>query len=120
MPLLDFAQAEALDTVHFTAKKHSLSIVWKKGDVIFFNNRKILHGRDAFRDAEDSSRARHFLRLWLQVEESAGPPPEHLQFRWNHMFDKRVDDNGGDAEAEEARWPLEPISNAKEALSKRL
>jgi hypothetical protein len=30
MPLLSSSQAEALDTVHFTAKKYSLSIVWEK------------------------------------------------------------------------------------------
>jgi hypothetical protein len=120
LPLLNSSQAEALDTVHFTAKKYSLSVVWEKGDVLFFNNRKILHGRDAFRDAEEGTGSRHFIRFWLQDEELAGPPPECLQERWNYMFDKRVGDGGVDAEAEEERWPLEPISKAEEALSKRI
>jgi len=119
MPLLSSSQAEALDTVHFTAKEHSLSIVWEKGDVLFFNNRKILHGRAAFEDSEDCSNTRHFLRLWLQDEELAGSPPACLQTRWDHIFCPRENGEAA-AEDDEQRWPLEPISRAQEVLSKRV
>jgi hypothetical protein len=119
MPLLSSSQAEALDTVHFTAKKYSVSIVWEKGDVLFFNNRKILHGRAAFEDSEDCSNTRHFLRLWLQDEELAGSPPACLQTRWDHIFCPRENGEAA-AEDDEQRWPLEPISQAQEELPKRV
>jgi len=121
LPLLNSSQSEALDTVHFTAQKYCLSISWEKGDVIFFNNRKILHGRDAFNDLEGGTAVRHFLRLWLQDEEFAGLPPPYLQARWNHMFLKRVPDERDTTEAQGLEeWPLEPISKAEEALSRRI
>ncbi len=39
------------------------------GDMQFFNNRSVLHGREAFEDFPEKERRRHLLRLWLKVPE---------------------------------------------------
>jgi hypothetical protein len=40
-----------------------------RGDMQFFNNRTVLHGRAAFEDYKEKTRRRHLLRLWLSVPE---------------------------------------------------
>lgn len=53
IPALTEAQAEALDAVHYTAEKHSISLDFRKGDIQFANNLSILHARGAFTDSRD-------------------------------------------------------------------
>jgi len=56
--------------------------------MLFFNNRRILHGREAFADDEArcTTPSRHFLRLWLEDKELAGQSPEGLQDIWRQVF----------------------------------
>ncbi|OCL06212.1 Clavaminate synthase-like protein [Glonium stellatum] len=95
-------QAEALDAVHFAATDAGFKLNYETGDMIYFNNRKILHGRENFDDREDISEGRHILRLWLQDYEMAGPPLKPLSAYWERIF------NTVDEAKEELRWPLEP------------
>jgi hypothetical protein len=46
-----------------------LDYVLRPGDMQFFNNRTVLHGRKHFDDYPEKSRRRHLLRLWLTVPE---------------------------------------------------
>ena len=40
----------------------------KSGDMIFFDNHRVLHGRTDFEDYEDENRKRLFLRTWMKFE----------------------------------------------------
>lgn len=118
LPKLSEKQAQALEWVHFSALKHVLRLCYNEGDLIVFNNRKVLHGRDEFKDQTAQAEAgtiksRHFLRLWLGDRDLAGPPPAGLEKRWSILFDPRklVD--------EASDWPLEPISKKAEAIPAR-
>lgn len=50
IPPITEAQAEALDTLHFTAEKSAVALDFKKGDIQFANNLSIFHARGGFRD----------------------------------------------------------------------
>jgi hypothetical protein len=80
-------QAEALDMVHFTAKKHQISIKLQKGDIEIFNNLALFHGREGFVD--DQEHKRHFLRLWLKNEEMAWETPETLRSQTAELYEKK-------------------------------
>ncbi|KAK4146227.1 uncharacterized protein C8A04DRAFT_35207 [Dichotomopilus funicola] len=111
---LTMAQNAALDAVHFAARDAACSIQYAAGDVLFFNNRRVLHGREAFLDGcglrrpgeeerpEGLERKRYMLRLWLQDEQRAGIPPAPMAAIWERTFAEhghRGHDEG---------WPLEP------------
>lgn len=100
LPDVSQAQNDALDAVHFTAMENALRIDYQPGDLLFFNNRKLLHGRDAFSNGGNDRR--HLLRLWLRDEEMAGAPPHPtLRLQWANVFEKSS--NG----LEQVLWPLE-------------
>ena len=115
LPALTSSQAEALDMVHLAATRTATNVSFIKGDMLFFNNRKILHGRKQFFDGEGEAESRHFLRLWLRDEKLAGHPPGYLRGRWAKIFDYNRNEDDSDE-----RWPLEPISVLGEAISTRL
>lgn len=108
IPLLTRRQGAALDALHFTAASLAYRVEYQKGDVLFFNNRRLLHGREAFQD--DASGKRHLLRLWLRDEELAGTPPPPLDKVWEDGFaagDETCIEARNEAE-DVARWPLVP------------
>ncbi|KAL4780651.1 hypothetical protein BJX76DRAFT_360635 [Aspergillus varians] len=76
IPPMTEEQAEALDTVHFTAQKHQLCIPLQRGDIQILNNLALFHARRGFVD--DDVRKRHLLRLWLRNEEMAWEIPAVL------------------------------------------
>lgn len=95
-------QNDALDAVYFAAIKHIHRIHYQGGDILFFNNRKLLHGRDAFCD--ESGGSRHMLRLWMKDEEMAGPPLHPaLQYQWATIFSTI-----SSSTTEEFQWPMQP------------
>ena len=49
-------------------ENYVLSYDLQSNDIIFFDNRRILHGRTAFEDFEDENRKRFFLRTWIKFE----------------------------------------------------
>jgi hypothetical protein len=104
LPPLNDAQSEALDCIQFTAEKFKLEIKWQKGDMLFFNNRKLLHARNRFVDGNSAGGTRHFLRLWLRDEELAGLAPEELRRHWDYIFGPESCRAG-----QEDKWPLDPV-----------
>ncbi|PVI07016.1 Clavaminate synthase-like protein [Periconia macrospinosa] len=99
IPPITEAQAEALDTLHFLAEKHALSLDFQKGDVQFVNNLSIFHARDGFVDSD--VKKRHLVRLWLRDEEFAWRIPEELKSRWDKVYEGVT--------AENQVFPLEPF-----------
>jgi hypothetical protein len=104
LPSLTLRQNVALDAVHFAASSKALRLEYQPGDVLFFNNRRVLHGREAFEDGGGASGNRHLLRLWLRDEDLAGTPPPPL----NRLWEERLVAPRSGEEAGEAAWPLAP------------
>lgn len=106
LPKLTRIQCEALDAVHFAAESSVHRIQYREGDLLFFNNRRILHGRDSFLDTADIGQ-RHMLRLWLKDEEMAGTPSDpNLQKLWGNIF--AVKEDGEYGRREDLDWPIMP------------
>ncbi|KAJ3568384.1 hypothetical protein NPX13_g6438 [Xylaria arbuscula] len=103
VPNLTGMQAYALDAFNFAALRHALEIRWQSGDMCFFNNRRIVHGRNAFRNGQSEKQTRHILRLWLGDHQFSGEPPPNLVPRWKKIFEVRTESERGDD-----LWPLEP------------
>jgi hypothetical protein len=87
IPGLTEAQAEALDAVHFAARKYEIRPTMRKGDLRFINNMGLLHCRDAFED--DGQNARHLIRLWLHNELMCWKLPQPLRLAWARVFEDR-------------------------------
>lgn len=51
IPPITEAQAEALDYLHYTAEKYSLSVNFKKGDIQYISNTSIFHARNSYSDS---------------------------------------------------------------------
>ncbi|SMY28610.1 unnamed protein product [Zymoseptoria tritici ST99CH_1A5] len=98
IPPITEAQAEALDTLHFLAEKHAVTLDFQQGDVQYVNNLSIFHARNAFKDTPEQQR--HLVRLWLRDPENAWQTPEGLAQRWADMYDGVTPEN--------SVFPLEP------------
>jgi alpha-ketoglutarate-dependent taurine dioxygenase len=61
-------QVRALDTLDRVAAEPRLRVEFtlRPGEMLFVNNRWILHNRTAFEDFEEPERKRHYVRLWLR------------------------------------------------------
>jgi alpha-ketoglutarate-dependent taurine dioxygenase len=66
-------QVNALDTLDRVAGEKRLRVEFtlKPGEMLFVNNRWILHNRTAFEDHADPQRRRHYVRLWLGLPDQA-------------------------------------------------
>ncbi|KAF2714164.1 Clavaminate synthase-like protein [Pleomassaria siparia CBS 279.74] len=98
IPPITEAQAEALDTLHFLAEKHALTLDFQKGDIQFANNLSIFHARKGFTNAP--GKERHLVRLWLRDDEYKWNIPKELEGRFDKVY-KGV-------EEENTVFPLEP------------
>jgi hypothetical protein len=78
-------QAEALDSVHFTAEKHQLELTLQRGDIELLNNFALFHARRGFVD--DPSASRHIIRLWLRNRERAWELPEVIEKSGREIYD---------------------------------
>ncbi|THH21099.1 hypothetical protein EW146_g405 [Bondarzewia mesenterica] len=102
IPPINEAQAEALDAVHYLAKKYSLGLNFQKGDIQFINSLGLLHARDAFTD--DPEYTRHLIRLWLRNDKLAWKTPKELEPIWKRLYSVGPD---------QQRFPLEPEIRTK-------
>jgi hypothetical protein len=61
-------QVAAMDTLDRVAAEPALraEFLLRPGEMLFVNNRWILHNRTAFEDFAEPERKRHYVRLWLQ------------------------------------------------------
>ncbi|OJJ31390.1 hypothetical protein ASPWEDRAFT_187270 [Aspergillus wentii DTO 134E9] len=84
--LLNSAQAEALDALHFLAEKFHVSMQLQRGDMQFINNMSMIHARNSYQD--DENHTRYLLRLWLRDPENAWTAPEPLQARKSRLYDE--------------------------------
>lgn len=105
IPGLTEAQAEAMDMVHFVAKKHEINPRIERGDLRFINNMAVLHRREAFENS--AGNARHLIRIWLNNEQMCWKLPRALQLSWARIFE--------DHERQEY-WDLEPPRNEGKVL----
>jgi alpha-ketoglutarate-dependent taurine dioxygenase len=62
-------QVAALDTLDAVTQRRELwaEFALRRGDMLFLNNRWLLHNRTAFVDHEEPERRRHLVRLWLRA-----------------------------------------------------
>ncbi|KAH7152140.1 hypothetical protein B0J13DRAFT_605200 [Dactylonectria estremocensis] len=86
IPGLTEAQAEALDALHFTARKHEIKPRMMPGDLRFINNMAIVHRREAFENGTTNSR--HLVLLWHHKELMCWklPLPLPLRIAWARVF----------------------------------
>ncbi|CCF38092.1 TfdA family Taurine catabolism dioxygenase TauD [Colletotrichum higginsianum] len=84
IPPITEAQAEALDTLHFTGERFCVNTEFEKGDIQYVNNLSLFHARDGFVNQDEKQR--HLLRLWLRDPENAWATPEVLQTRWDQIY----------------------------------
>jgi hypothetical protein len=63
----------------------TLDYVLRPGDMQFFNNRTVLHGRKYFEDYPEKAKRRHLLRLWLTVPEWPRLDAEHEPYAYEAM-----------------------------------
>ena len=61
----------ALDCFESVARHPDLLLRHRlqRGEVIWMNNYKVLHGREPFRDGDDPSLTRRYLRIWVRLAE---------------------------------------------------
>ncbi|KXX74803.1 hypothetical protein MMYC01_203297 [Madurella mycetomatis] len=109
IPGLTEAQAEALDAVHFIARKHEFKPRMERGDLRFINNMAVLHRREAFTNSHHGGSGgaaaaamtgvRHLVRIWLHNEIMCWKLPQPLRIAWARVFE--------DSEREE-QWDIVP------------
>ena len=115
IPPLTAEQSDALDTLHFTAAAHSLSIQLQAGDMQFWNNFALLHAREGFVDGSEPATRRHLLRLRLRDDDRAaewGFVPDALRATWDDAFGPAPP---GVAE----QWPVEPVRDRAFVIEQR-
>lgn len=83
-------QIEALDAVHVAGQQVAHRFSFRSGDLVFFNNLRMLHARDGFKDGleEQNTTKRYVLRLILKDDRNEGweVPPE-LEETWKELYD---------------------------------
>jgi alpha-ketoglutarate-dependent taurine dioxygenase len=59
-----------LDALDRVAAEPELRVEFmlRPGEMLFANNRWLLHNRTGFEDHEEPEKKRHYVRLWLQRE----------------------------------------------------
>jgi alpha-ketoglutarate-dependent taurine dioxygenase len=68
-------QRNALDVLDRVASSPELQVEFglQAGEILFINNRWLMHSRSAFEDHPEPERKRHYVRLWLQSEGTPCP-----------------------------------------------
>jgi len=63
------AQVAALDALDEVLRRRDLRVEFalERGQMLFLNNRWLLHNRTAFEDHKELEQRRHLVRLWLRV-----------------------------------------------------
>jgi alpha-ketoglutarate-dependent taurine dioxygenase len=63
-------QVEALNTLDRVAQRGELRVEFglRRGDMLFLNNRWLLHNRTGFVDHAEPEKRRHLVRLWLKQQ----------------------------------------------------
>ncbi|CAN9274571.1 unnamed protein product [Alternaria alternata] len=96
LPPLSSQQTEAVNALHVIGDMVAKCVECRSGDMLFFNNCRMMHARDAFIDGDDNSNTtkRYLLRLILDDDRDDAPwelPPELLE-TWKELYDHRDED----------------------------
>ena len=61
-------QIKSLNTIDEVTQNDRLAVDYamKTGDMVFFNNHRILHGRSSFEDYDDENLKRKLVRVWIK------------------------------------------------------
>jgi len=79
----DAAALEAFEVFKTTAAQDDLlyQTMLEPGDLLFLNNRTVMHGRTAFEDFDEIDRKRLMLRMWLKMPDWPDPPENMILHR---------------------------------------
>jgi hypothetical protein len=96
MAPLSNLQLESLDALHAVGKQVAERFNFRSGDVIFYDNRRMMHARDAYVDGdeENNQTKRYLLRLILKDERNASQwelPPQ-LKDVWSELYDHELEE----------------------------
>jgi hypothetical protein len=96
LPPINEKQLEALNAVHFTAQRNSIRLPNRPGDLVYINNKAMLHGREAMakRPGEHDLSKRHRLKFWLRDPARAWKLPSSLNGIDNKVFGANREDGG--------------------------
>jgi hypothetical protein len=85
-PKLTAEQIALLDKIDEIAARPDvhLDFLLEPGEILFFNDFEVLHGRTTFEDFEDRTLWRHLLRLWLDVPTIAETTPAAVQYEYRY------------------------------------
>lgn len=76
--------------MHVAGQEVAHRFAFRSGDVVFFNNLRMMHARDDFKDGleEQNTTKRYVLRLILKDDRNKGweVPPE-LEETWRQLYD---------------------------------
>lgn len=91
LPPVSAQQIEAVDALHVAGQDVARRFEFRSGDIIFFNNLRMMHARDGFVDGneEENTTKRYLLRLILKDERDDvnwEMPPE-MQPTWKEIYD---------------------------------
>ncbi|CAO2655440.1 Nn.00g105040.m01.CDS01 [Neocucurbitaria sp. VM-36] len=109
LPAMSEEQAEALDMVHYIAEEHGIVMTLEPGDMLFYNNLAVLHGRNAFTDTDTGDHRRHIIRLWVRNEEHAWETPAELAREWHLVY-------GESERRARAQWKINPEDVEKDRV----
>jgi hypothetical protein len=88
-------QIQSLDVLHIAGKEVAHRFEFRSGDIMFFNNLKMMHARDSFIDGceAENTTSRYLLRLILKDEKNPGweVPPE-MERTWKELYDHKDED----------------------------
>ena len=95
LPPLTAKQIEAVDAVHVAGQSVKRRFAMRSGDMIFFNNLRMIHARDGFVDGDEceNTTKRYILRLILKDERNDGwqVPPEMAE-TWREIYGHEDED----------------------------
>ena len=79
----------ALDRMHAASMVNSHKIEMQPGDLVLFDNLRMLHARDAFVDdqSDGRDRKRHLLRVIVEDNARKHALPEKLAYKWRVLYD---------------------------------
>jgi len=88
LPALSGCQRTALDRLHASCQAHALKIDLRPGDILIFNNLRMLHARDAFIDDpnDPNDTKRHIIRLIVEDDTREHVLPEGLEERCRVLY----------------------------------
>ncbi|ORY09660.1 hypothetical protein BCR34DRAFT_486920, partial [Clohesyomyces aquaticus] len=91
LPPLTSKQREAVDALHAAAQEVSQRFDFRSGDMMFCNNLRLMHAREAFVDGDEDENTtkRYLLRLILHDDrqESKWEVPPELSKTWKELYD---------------------------------